>query len=458
MISRQTPAASSLRDRILNAGSWGAVGYIGSQCLRVVSSLVLTRLLTPDLFGLMAIATLVQTILGLLSDVGLRQAVIQNPRGTDPEFLSTVWVMQVVRSAFIWVVSSLVGVGLWALTTFDLIPDQSVYADPKLPMLLFATGAVSMLESFHSVKVLEQQRLMSLRQLTIVDLISSLAGLVVTIIYATFSRTIWSIVAGGFALAIVRVILSHKALPGTDVPFRWDPKTAREIARFGRWIILSSTLSIMAANADRLLLASWVSPDVLGYYSIAQSLIGVAVGAGESVASTVIFPALSDSAREGVERFRSIHSRFELPTNTIYFLASGFIFGVAEWVVRLLYDPRYAMAGPMLKALALSLVLARLTFASNAYVARGKVQYNSVIQGVNLVFTWTLIPALYFWSGLEAAIYGIALRTLPTLPLVYFFNARLGIGSLRGELLPWLAWPIGVAGGLAVEAAGAWIR
>jgi O-antigen/teichoic acid export membrane protein len=458
MPSSSSPPIRSLRDRVLNAGSWGATGYIGAQCLRVVSSLVLTRLLTPDLFGLMAIVTVVQTILGLLSDVGLRQAVIQNPRGTEPAFLATVWVMQVVRSGLTWTVATLIGIGLWLLSAVDLIPAGSVYGDPKLPLLLFATGAVYFVESFHSVKVLEQQRLMSLRQLTLVTLAVSLIGLVATIAFALVNRSIWAIVAGGLVQAIAYVILSHKALPGTDVPFRWDLETVKEITRFGRWIILSSTLFILSSNADRLLLASWVSADLLGYYSIAQSLIGVALGAGESVASMVVFPALSDAAREGAERFRSIYRRFELPSNAAYLLASGFVFGVAEWVVRLLYDPRYEAAGPMLRALSLSLALSRLTIATHAYVARGKVPYNSLINGANLACTWVLIPVLYYSFGLEAAIYGIALRNLPALPLTYYFNARLGIGSLRGELLPWLAWPLGAALGLGVALAGDWVR
>jgi O-antigen/teichoic acid export membrane protein len=73
--------AASLKSRVLKAGLWSLTGYGLAQAIRLGSNLFMTRVLTPDLFGLMAIAMMVIVGLALLSDVGLKQSIIQRKRG-----------------------------------------------------------------------------------------------------------------------------------------------------------------------------------------------------------------------------------------------------------------------------------------------------------------------------------------------------------------------------------------
>jgi len=73
----------------------------------------MTRLLIPDMFGIMAIATMVPVILTLLSDVGLHQNIVQSRRGDDPAFLDTVWSVQIVRGFVLWAIALLVSAALY---------------------------------------------------------------------------------------------------------------------------------------------------------------------------------------------------------------------------------------------------------------------------------------------------------------------------------------------------------
>jgi O-antigen/teichoic acid export membrane protein len=76
----------SLRKRALRAGSWNLVSQVASQVMRLGGNLIMARLLLPEMFGVMVIATTVSVLLHLLSDVGLRQNIIQSHRGDDPDF------------------------------------------------------------------------------------------------------------------------------------------------------------------------------------------------------------------------------------------------------------------------------------------------------------------------------------------------------------------------------------
>ena len=70
----------SLKTRFLGATKWTLIGHVLSQLLRFGSSLILTRLLSPDLYGVMAVGYMVITGLTMMSDVGLAAGVIQSKR------------------------------------------------------------------------------------------------------------------------------------------------------------------------------------------------------------------------------------------------------------------------------------------------------------------------------------------------------------------------------------------
>src|SRR6267143_5646843 len=108
-----SPSRATLKQRALRAGGWSLAGYALSQLLRLGSSLVMTRLLVPEMFGVMAIASMMTMILWMLSDIGLTQNVVQSRRGDDPEFLDTVWVVQIVRGGVLWLATLLLSIALY---------------------------------------------------------------------------------------------------------------------------------------------------------------------------------------------------------------------------------------------------------------------------------------------------------------------------------------------------------
>src|SRR5215831_13914608 len=99
MLSNAAPTPSpnriSLKQRVLNAGTWSLAGYGLNQAIRFGTNLLATRLLVPEMFGVMAIANLVMVGLAMFSDFGLKLNIIQSKRGNDPAFLNTAWVAQI---------------------------------------------------------------------------------------------------------------------------------------------------------------------------------------------------------------------------------------------------------------------------------------------------------------------------------------------------------------------------
>jgi len=93
-------ARETLTARILRSGSLTIVGNLASQALRFGSNLVLTRLLFPEAFGLMAIAQAILTAARLFSDVGLMQGAVRSARGHEQRYLDTIYSDEWVEEHF----------------------------------------------------------------------------------------------------------------------------------------------------------------------------------------------------------------------------------------------------------------------------------------------------------------------------------------------------------------------
>src|SRR5437660_8315852 len=78
----------------MRGGTRAMVGYGASQLLKLASTLTLARMLVPQAFGLVALVTVFLSGLEMLSDLGIGMDVVQHPRGDDPVFINTAFIIQ----------------------------------------------------------------------------------------------------------------------------------------------------------------------------------------------------------------------------------------------------------------------------------------------------------------------------------------------------------------------------
>jgi O-antigen/teichoic acid export membrane protein len=442
---------ASLRERVLKAGGWSVVAHVLSNVIRLGSSLVMTRLLAPELFGVMAIATVVQVIVAMLTDVGLSQAVIHSPRGNERAFLNTAWTMQVVRGMLIWLACLCVATSLFVACNHGWLPEGSVYAVDVLPAVIAVASLAAVISGLQSSKLITARRAIDLKRVTQIELTSQIVGLSAMVALGWLTRSIWAFVAGGLVSAAVATILSHAWLDGVRNQFAWDKLVVKEILVYGRWIFFSSLFGVLSMNADRLLLGIWASPAFLGFYAIGLNLATVVEGLGYRLFSSVSMPAFSDAARNNSPKFREIYYRMRLPVDLAYVGIAGFIFALAPSLIALLYDERYQPAGEILQWLSFGLIFSRYSLAHSAYMALGKPKYLTIITGVKLVSVLTLVPLLHHFHGLSGALVGVAFHLAPTLPFVAWFNHKLQLNDFRFEVLSLTMWPVGYIAGILLR-------
>ena len=436
---------TTLRSRLVGATLWIILGTVSQHLLRLVSNLIVTRLLAPDMFGVMAVATTVPVIMALLSDIGLTPNIVRSPWGDDPVFLDTAWTVSIVRGLLMWTGAVCVAMGLYFASAAGMLDPQSTYANPVLPWVIGISSLTSVLMGFGSTKLATAVRHFNSRGLVRIDVLSALAGVTAMVLGAWLTRSIWALVASGLVGGLCHTLLSHVMLPGHRNRLHWDRQALERLLSFGKWLFLSSAISVFAMQGDRLMLAGFVEAHVLGMYSIALALVSVLDGGILQLFDKVFLPAFSEVARRSEEAVPGAFFRLRRRLDPVMVTAAGMLFAAGPTIVGLMYDPRYAAAGHMLSVLSLGLMVSRYSLAQQVYLALNRPQYQVTLNFVRFVSIYALVPIGYRLWGLEGALYAIALRELPVVPLIFWFNARHRLNNLRLELASLLFWPLGYA-------------
>jgi O-antigen/teichoic acid export membrane protein len=427
-------ARMTLKKRILNAGAWTLGSYSVENIIRLASSLILSRLLFPEAFGLISASSSIIVALGLFSDLGIRAVIIQSPHGDNDDFLRSAWVFQLLRGSVLWLVLLLICSVISLPGVRSALPQESAFANELFPVITMALGFGFVLSGLESTAVILNVRQMRFRPLVVVDIVTKILAICVMIAWAIEFRNVWALVAGNFFSGALRVVLSHTFVPGPRMAWTWNEDDFREIIHFGKWITVSSIASFFASQCDIIVLGMLLSGSDLGVYSIARTLIGTAEGLVERINSSLALSVLGEVLRKDPAELKSKYYRFRFPIETLAALCAGLIFATGPQIIGTLYDPRYSQAGPMLQLLAIGLALYPFQLIRSAFTAVGQtytVAAVSIIQALSLV---SFLILGYLGFGVLGAVAGIAISdAVPSLAFLGLAHRRRWF-SLRHEL------------------------
>jgi O-antigen/teichoic acid export membrane protein len=329
---------SSAKHTAMRGSFWTLGGYGISQVIRLLSSLILARLLFPEAFGLMALVNVFMQGLEMLSDIGLGPSIIQNKRGTEPKFLRTAWTLQILRGLALWLVSC--ALARPAAAFFSAQDPLAAQLSTVLPV----AGLMALLGGFSSTALYTLNKKMEMRRLTALALVPQLITLAVSIGWALYDRSVWAIVAGGLAGSLGRLILSHLFNDGPRDRLGWDREAAHELEKFGRWVFFSTLVSFLASNLDRVVLGRLLTLGELGLYSIGMTFARVATQVATRLTNTVVFPLLA-KFQDKPDRLLAFAARAR---GSVLWAGGALCAGFALFAptfFETLYDERYAGAG-----------------------------------------------------------------------------------------------------------------
>lgn len=428
------PRKSTLKQRLLGAAGWTVGGHFAAQLLRLGSNLVLTRLLAPDLFGVMSVGYMVFTGLAMVSDLGLGAVVSRSQRGDDPTFLNVVWVSQIARGIGMTLAALALSAALALGAASALFPDHSVYADPRLPALLAVVSFYGVLSGLESTKSLWTRRHLALAPMVKIDLVAQLATTVFILTWAWIDPSIWALGCGWLFGVALRTAMSHWVLAGPRNRFQWERAAFTEIMDFGKWALVSSPISFLLTAGDRLILGVLFSASDMGLYSIALLLITTVQTLVLGITGKSVQPALGEIVRERTDQLKKALYRVRLPLDVVCAVPAGALVVLGDVVAYALYDRRYQASGWMLSVLAVTLAVTQFNVFDQCLIALGRMKLLSGLNFARLFALYLLVPAMYAAWGVKGAVIAVSCAALINTLVLLVVQARMHLLDLKREL------------------------
>ncbi len=407
---RNIAQSNSSEAKALRGSLWTIVGHGISQLIRLISNLILTRLLFPEVFGLMAIAQIFVLGLIMLSDVGIISSVIRSDNVSNKKFLNTAWTMQLLRNVILFVIACAISYPV------------SVFYDKAELIYLIPLASISLLISgFYPIKVILASRSLNLFRVTTIQIIGQFSGAVVSILFAIQYKSAIVFVFGIISSEVIQLLLYRRCLYGDNNYLCWDKQSLNELITFGKWIFFSSALGFLAQNAHIFILGKVLSEDVFGVYSVSLALALLPNTIANILNNKVVFPLFNELEREGRDISTLQKGRYFF-VSVIFFITLTLVW-ISPIFFETLYDSRYYLAGFMSSlVLIASLPDILLGVSFNKILVEG----NSRLYAALKLFHLMLILVLSYILAVEYGIVGLCAASLFSGFIVYILTLRVG--------------------------------
>jgi PST family polysaccharide transporter len=416
---------ADLRRRTQVGLSWSLVSGAGGQGIQFVLMLVLARMLSPNDFGLFAMASVFTGFCILLTDLGITAAVVQAPKPTT-KYLSSAWWLNAVS-----------GLGIAAVIVAVAPLLARLYGEPRLTHILdvLALGFVLSLGAVHQGVLERHLRFSALAKIELTAISFGAAAAVLT---ALAGGGPWSIVVGSLVRTVVAsagLLLVVPWLPSRDVG-------REELARlwaFGGRLTGFATANYWSRNFDNFLIGRQLGADALGIYSRAYTLMFVPISQITQIIGRVMYPSLA-AIQLDTDRIRRTYIRANQSIALVIFPIGVFTATYPRQIVGVLLGPEWREAAPLLQILALS-SLPQAIGVGVAWIYQARAR-------TDLLFKWGLATSastvVAFLIGIHWGTEGVAwawtIRAyLLALPSLWLAGSLIDMRALAVPIATWRA-------------------
>jgi O-antigen/teichoic acid export membrane protein len=354
---------------------WTIAQFGFGQALRFVTNVALTRLLAPELFGIITIVNTLKTGVELVSDVGIGQSIIINKNGEHPDFYGTAWTLNIIRGCLLWLIAF---AGARVAADF--------YNTPILTYVIPIASLVLILSGF-----------------------TSPSQFLVQVLLAYFFPSIWALVFGMILGSASSMIGSYFLLSGIEYRFRISKDYARQILHFGKWIFISSIIYFFSMSFDRLYLGGVIPLALLGVYGIARSISDIFTLLAARLCNIMLFPYVASNSTMDRSSLRNHLAALRL--KLLLIAATGFSASAAslDLLIQAIFDSRYHAASWMVPILIIGAWVSVLCSLNESILfGIGVPRYSAIGNSLKFVFLVLLLPLAFKYYGAVGSILVIA--------------------------------------------------
>lgn len=272
-----------------------AIGKYGNMVIQLIINAVLSRLLSPNEYGVVAVVMVFIVFFQLLADMGMGPAIIQN-RSLSNNDLSTLFNFSIILAFCLSI-----GFGLFGNIIVELYHNKIYYS-------LAWWLAISVF--FYSLVIVPNAKLLKNKEFKVVNssgLVASFCGGIVGVILAINGFGVYALVCSTITNSIVNFILLFLK-SGIHVSKSFAVSPLKKILNFAKNQFGFNFINYFSRNIDNILIGKFISADALGNYSKAYQLLMYPNNILGGIITPVLQPVLSEH-EDDTEVIKSVYSK-----------------------------------------------------------------------------------------------------------------------------------------------------
>ena len=418
------PGVPDLRSRVMRGLVWVGASQAGGVVTRAIVAIFIARLLTPDEYGLAALALVFASLVMVFSDLALGAALIQRKTLSAVDKDTAFWTTMGAGVIFTVLGAALSG------------PIASLYGQPDAQPLLLVLSLSFLVSALGATQQNLMLREMDFKRVEVLPMIAALFGGFAAVIAAFYGAGAWAIIVQQVVTVIMTTILVW-------MRSEWRPRFAfsgaslRDLGGFSAYMLGQRILWYVQVNGDRFLIGRFLGTSALGIYAVAYNTMLVPASKLGGPLQRVFSPAFSRIQDEPA-RIAATWARVARLLAFVTVPALGGLVVVAPDFVPLVLGSHWEAAVPVVQILAwVGIVQAIQVINMDILLARGRSRTM-----FRLAIVVTSAHMVAFVVGLQWGIIGVsvAVRDLDH-PLRAALDvpgrpraARVADGLLQGDL------------------------
>lgn len=418
-----TTSAEGIGLKMAKGAAWMVGFKLLERSIGMISTIILARILVPEDFGLIAMATAVIAVVEILQAFGFDVALIQNQHATRADY-DTAWTLNLLLAA-----------GCALLLAAAAYPMAAFYGDPRVEFVIYWLASGMLVQGLENIGIVAFRKELTLHKEFWFLLAKKLAAFAITVSCAFLMRNYWALVIGMVSSRVIGVALSylvHSYRPTFSLA------RAAALFHFSKWLLIANVINILRSRTADIIVGRIAGAHALGLYSMSYEISNLPTSELSAPINRAVFPGYSILSEHGTalrDGFRKVISLIVLVTVP----AALGIAVMAEPLVLTLLGDKWTDTVPLIRVLAFfGLASSLQSNLSYVFLAKDRARF---ITGWSAVMLLLQLPLVIFGAmhyGVLGAAAGLLASVLIPLPFVVLSLSRLIGLRLRDWVL--LAW------------------
>ncbi len=392
--------------------SWIGALKVFSRSSSMLRTLVIARVLSPSQFGIFGIATLMLSLIEILTETGINVVLVQKKEKIEV-YINTAWIISIGRGLLIFL-------AIFLSAGFV----SNFFKSEEAKNLLILISFVPLIRGFINPSVAKFQKELNFRKeffyrISIV-IVETVISLVLVLITKDPISLVWALVGG----AVFEVIVSFLIVKPRPA-FTFDKKIFKDIFSHSKWITTSGIFNYLFSNGDNIVVGRVLGTSSLGIYDMAYTIALLPTTELAEVVAKVTFPVYVQFS-EDKKRLRRAYLKttFLVSVLTLPLVIVFIIFPTQ--LISIILGDKWLEAAPILQIMSIFAFVSGVFSPSGAvFYAVKKQKYNFIISFVAFSVMATLIyPFILNWGLLGAGI-AATIGVVSPIPLIIYFLVKI---------------------------------